>query len=120
MQKILALILAIGFAICVVHQITIAQEPQDLYLRYLPKGVKARHGKGSLSGTIASSADGKLLAVACSIGIWMYDIETGKILNLLTGHTNWVLSVAFSPDGKTLASSSGDHTVRRWNTQPGG
>ena len=33
----------------------------------------------------------------------------------LTGHTDAVFSVAFSPDGHTLASGSGDHTVRLWN-----
>jgi WD40 repeat protein len=33
----------------------------------------------------------------------------------LTGHTDGVLSVAFSPDRTTLASSSGDKSVRIWN-----
>ncbi|MFY9806624.1 MAG: WD40 repeat domain-containing protein, partial [Pseudonocardiaceae bacterium] len=33
----------------------------------------------------------------------------------LTGHTNQVKSVAFSPDGNTLASGSRDQTVRLWN-----
>jgi ribosome assembly protein 4 len=37
----------------------------------------------------------------------------------LAGHTEAVLSVAFAPDGSTLCSGSGDHTVRVWdlNTQ---
>ena len=33
----------------------------------------------------------------------------------LTGHTDTVYSVAFSPDGHTLASGSADDTVRLWN-----
>jgi WD40 repeat protein len=33
----------------------------------------------------------------------------------LTGHTNSVNTVAFSPDGHTLASGSRDNTVRLWN-----
>jgi ribosome assembly protein 4 len=37
----------------------------------------------------------------------------------IPGHAEAVLSVAFSPDGKNLASGSGDTTVRMWNHETG-
>jgi WD domain, G-beta repeat len=40
-------------------------------------------------------------------------------ITILTGHTDQVLSVAFSPDGKTLASGSADHAVRLWDVATG-
>ncbi|MEM7034155.1 MAG: BTAD domain-containing putative transcriptional regulator, partial [Chloroflexota bacterium] len=38
---------------------------------------------------------------------------------ILSGHTNWVNAIAFSPEGQLLASGSSDHTVRLWDVETG-
>ena len=90
------------------------------YIRWgLPEGAKARLGKGDLTGTIAYSSDGDLLAVASSIGIWIYDAHTGATLDLLTAPAP-VSQVVFSPDGNTIASGSwDDDMVRLWDVGTG-
>ena len=83
---------------------------QEHIKNYLPKGARARVGKGSVS-EIVYSPDSTQLAVASSIGIWIYDARTGQELDLLTDHTGGVSSVCYSPDGHTIASGSSDRTV---------
>ena len=47
-------------------------------------------------------------------------METGQqIGEALSGHTGVVWSVAFRPDGKLLASGSGDGTIRLWDVETG-
>ncbi|KAN0074911.1 Quinonprotein alcohol dehydrogenase-like superfamily [Elaphomyces granulatus] len=45
--------------------------------------------------------------------------DWGALLQTLEGHTNNVRTIAFSKDGKTLASASSDHTVRLWDPATG-
>ena len=56
---------------------------QDYTQMGLPEGAKLRLGKGYIID-LKFSPDGDRLAVASSIGIWIYDVFTGRELNLLT------------------------------------
>ena len=50
--------------------------------------------------------------------IRLWDAVTGAPKGTLTGHTDWVRTVSFSPDGKTLASSSWGE-IRLWDAVTG-
>ncbi|PLZ57433.1 hypothetical protein CBP24_10530 [Fischerella thermalis WC439] len=53
----------------------------------------------------SGSADG-------TIKLW--NIQTKEEICTLTGHTDEVYSLAFSPDGQILASGSADGSIRIW------
>jgi hypothetical protein len=68
----------------------------------------------------AMSRNGAVCAVGYapnSIGLW--DARSGKPLRLIKAHGNWVVSLAFTPDGALLASSAGDTTASVWEVATG-
>jgi len=52
-----------------------------------------------------------------TVPIW--DVDTGELVLVLTGHRDQVNSVTFSPDGARLATGSYDGTVRVWDAATG-
>ena len=50
--------------------------------------------------------------------IWLWDLAEAEDVARLPSHKSFVWSLAFSADGATLASGSGDATVGLWDTAP--
>lgn len=68
------------------------------------------------------SNDGKLLTCGTSHPanqVLVWDLESGKLLAEMTGHTNQVSGVAFNADGSRIASVSLDQTLRLWDVVSG-
>ena len=74
---------------------------------------------GGFKNELVFSPDGTIL-VGSGMDMWstpikLWDVETGKSLGILSGHTEPVEALVFSHDGKILASGSDDGTVLLWD-----
>jgi RNA polymerase sigma factor (sigma-70 family) len=100
--------------------------PSEVRLCEVATGKEVRRlRQEGVMGAVAFSPDGKLLAAGWGANgsgagapggeVKLWEAATGKPLGSLTGHKRLVMSVAFSPDGKTLVSGSLDCTTRLWD-----
>ena len=71
----------------------------------------------SPDGKYLAAAEGGMEALGNVTGhlVTVWDVSSRQIVTTLQGHTNDVRAVAFSPDGKLLASGSYDNTMKFWN-----
>jgi WD40 repeat protein len=63
---------------------------------------------------------GAVIAVALrDNSVRLYAGDSGAELAVLTGHSDWVVALAFSPDGSTLATASWDTSAKVFDVQLG-
>ena len=87
MKSKLFLILVVGSTMFAFMLNTFSQNSSQWHL---PEGAILRLGKGAVRN-IEYSPDGTRLAVSSTVGIWLYDAETGEELDLLTGQRGIIL-----------------------------
>ena len=96
-----------------------ADELIDDYTKWeLPKKAKARLGKGGISA-LQFSSDGTQFAVGSNIGVWLYDLKTGKEIDMFPGRGQ---AIAFSPDGRYIVSGGskfGKEGLQLWDLATG-
>ena len=77
---------------------------------------------GSKLRSVALSADGKRVArlEPAKGSIEIYDAESLEPLHTIeTGHTDFIIAVALSPDGRQLATGGQDRVIKLWNLDGG-
>ncbi len=87
--------------------------------------VKARIPKktglynSSFYSNLVFNLDGKIFAHAEYKDIYLYNAVTGETKHILKGDQDFITSIVFSPDGKTIASGSKDKTIYLWDVDTG-
>jgi len=69
---------------------------------------------------LATTGNGGQVFCGCSDGsLRLLDVDTGRELKRLIGHSSGITSVAILPNGKRAVSASLDHTIRLWDLETG-
>jgi WD40 repeat protein len=75
---------------------------------------------GAAAAAAAAASGPQRLVTACDgHALWLWDVDSGTCVAALGEHKDRVTSVAFSPDGRLLASTSQDRSVLVWDAAAG-
>ncbi|HST19482.1 MAG TPA: WD40 repeat domain-containing protein, partial [Blastocatellia bacterium] len=69
--------------------------------------------------TVAYSSDGKFILTGGNTIARLWDAATGREIRSFIGHSAFVVSVKFSPDGRYILTGSIDKTARLWDVSTG-
>lgn len=103
-------------------QLTLVYTPRAVFkVRPITRSSAAISGHGStiLACQFAPHTSSRMVTGSGDGTARIWDCDTNTPFKTLRGHNNWVLSVAWSPDGKLIATGSMDNTVRIWNPKTG-
>lgn len=103
------------------HIVASASTEESLLLWHMDLGsCNILVGKIHNSGVLAVSSDGYLVAGAVDSKVHLWSTTTGTYANrALVGHTAYIDALAFSLNGKLLATASRDSTIRLWDVDEG-
>ncbi|NES92398.1 MAG: WD40 repeat domain-containing protein, partial [Okeania sp. SIO2B9] len=108
------------FAACKSYQIKVWRFGETNPIHELGKTLLSNFFDFEGFDSVTFSPDGKVLAASDNQDIKLWDVETGKEIAKLSGHSDKVTCVAFHPKNKLfLASCSYDKTIKVWNIADG-
>ncbi|KAG9048716.1 hypothetical protein FS842_000316 [Serendipita sp. 407] len=94
---------------------TLSPAPTTVQLEYGSQKVELRWVR-----SVAYSPNGQHVSGSCDDTIWTWDVETGEpVGEPLKGHTDPICRIAYSPDGRHIASGSSDKIIRIWDVTTG-
>jgi WD40 repeat protein len=70
---------------------------------------------------LSFSPDGRLVATPADgdIGVDLFNVQDGTLVQTIRGHTDKLQAIAFSPDSGRMATGSWDKTVKLWDVATG-
>src|SRR5262245_21317171 len=99
-----------------------APERIDRFGELLPPGAIARMGSFRIRNRcdwVTLSPDSKLIAADGTLGVRLWQVDGGKPVSQFRDHPDSLHNIAFSPDGKTVASWGKTATIRLWDLATG-
>jgi WD40 repeat protein len=73
----------------------------------------------SPDGSVLAAGEGRGFERASPSKLRLFEVESGREVPMLEGHTGVIFDVAFSQDGRLLVTASEDKTIRLWGVPPG-